>query len=90
MRSSWVPTPDVDLPHTQLGRSKSKYGSEFLTREWDHGSSGKLQPQRDIDFTDHGTPNIHASPHQHKLTPQNEALALVGGYTRGKAEPLPQ
>lgn len=58
-----VPTPDAPYPHTQLGRSKPKYGSEPQAREWDYGSNGKLQPQRDIDFSDHGTPSVHTNPH---------------------------
>jgi hypothetical protein len=61
-----VPIPDSDLPHTQLGHSKPKYGAEPQAREWDYGSNGNLQPQRDIDFTDHGFPDAH--PHvPHKL-----------------------
>lgn len=83
-----VPVPDAPDPHTQLGRSKPKYGSEPQAREWDHGSNGNLQPKRDIDFTDHGTPNIHLNPHQHTLTPNNPALAPQGGYKRGPQEPL--
>lgn len=83
-----VPTPDSPYPHTQLGRSKPKYGAEPQAREWDHGSNGNLQPKRDIDFTDHGTPNIHPNPHQHTLTPNNPALAPQGGFKRGSPEPL--
>jgi len=83
-----VPVPDSPDPHTQLGRSKPKYGSEPQAREWDYGSNGNLQPKRDIDFTDHGTPNIHPNPHQHALTPNNPALAPQGGYKRGPQEPL--
>jgi len=77
--------PDSDLPHSQLGRSKPKYGSEPQAREWNYGSNGKLQPQRDIDFTDHGYPSAHPHvPHQHKLTPHNPTLAPKGGYQREK------
>ncbi len=83
-----VPVPDSPDPHTQLGRSKPKYGSEPQTREWDYGSNGNLQPKRDIDITDHGTPNIHPNPHQHALTPNNPALAPQGGFKRGPQEPL--
>ena len=84
-----VPTTDINAPHTQLGRSKDKYGAEPQAREWDYGSNGKLQPKKDIDFTDHGYPNAHPDvPHQHKLTPNNPDLAPIGGYRRGKAEPL--
>lgn len=83
-----VPVPDSPDPHSQLGRSKPKYGSEPQAREWDYGSNGQLQPKRDIDFTDHGTPDIHPNPHQHALTPNNPALAPKGGYLRGPKEPL--
>jgi hypothetical protein len=80
-----VPVPDSPYPHTQLGRSKPKYGSEPQAREWDYGSNGNLQPQRDIDFTDHGFPDAHPHvPHQHKLTPNNPELAPKGGYSREK------
>ncbi len=84
-----VPLPDSDLPHTQLGRSKPKYGSEPQAREWGYGSNGNLQPKRDIDFTDHGYPDAHPHvPHQHTLTPNNPKLAPKGGYQRGPGEPL--
>ncbi|VAW65177.1 hypothetical protein MNBD_GAMMA11-170, partial [hydrothermal vent metagenome] len=80
-----VPIPDSNFPHTQLGRSKPKYGSEPQAREWDYGLNGNLQPKRDIDFTDHGFPDAHPHvPHQHKLTPNNSKLAPKGGYKREK------
>lgn len=83
-----VPMPDSNYPHTQLGRSRPKYGSEPQAREWDYGSNGNLQPKRDIDFTDHGYPDKHSNPHQHKLTPNNPMLAPKGGYQRGSGEAL--
>ncbi|HKY36566.1 MAG TPA: SpvB/TcaC N-terminal domain-containing protein [Polyangiaceae bacterium] len=83
-----VPVPDVDVPHTQLGRSRAKFGSEPQAREWDVGSNGKLQPRRDVDFTDHGHPDAHPNPHQHELIPNNTALAPQGGYRRGDPKPL--
>jgi hypothetical protein len=83
-----VPTPDSEYPHTQLGRSRPKFGSEAQAREWDYGSNGQLQPQRDIDFTDHGHPDVHPNPHQHTLTPNNPKLAPKGGYQRGSPSPL--
>ncbi|MEM6290962.1 MAG: DUF6531 domain-containing protein [Myxococcota bacterium] len=83
-----VPVPDSPYPHSQLGKSKPKYGSEPQAREWDYGSNGNLQPHRDIDFTDHGYPNQHAIPHQHKLTPNNPKIAPKGGFKRGKGLPL--
>jgi hypothetical protein len=80
-----VPIPDVNAPHSQLGRSKPKFGSEPQAREWDYGSNGQLQPQRDIDFTDHGFPDAHPHvPHQHALTPNNPTIAPKGGYSREK------
>ncbi|MFO0621701.1 MAG: hypothetical protein U0745_09915 [Polyangia bacterium] len=83
-----VPVPDSSFPHTQLGRSKPKYGAEPQAREWQHGSNGQLQPTRDIDFSDHGTPGIHPKPHQHDLSPNNPDLAPQGGFRRGPAKPL--
>jgi hypothetical protein len=83
-----VPTPDVDAPHTQLGLSKPKYGSEPQAREWGIGSNGRLQPKRDIDFTDHNRPADHPSPHQHIYTPTNPKLAPKGGFHRGPPEAL--
>ena len=83
-----VPVPDSPFPHTQLGRSKPKYGAEPQAREWQHGSNGQLQPTRDIDFSDHGTPGIHPKPHQHDLSPNNPDLAPQGGFRRGPAKPL--
>ena len=84
-----VPMPDANVPHTQLGRSKPKYGSEPQAREWDYGSIGNLQPKHDIDFTDHGYPDAHPDvPHKHILTPNNPKLAPQGGYQRGSREPL--
>ncbi len=83
-----VPVPDSPFPHTQLGRSKPKYGAEPQAREWQHGSNGQLQPTRDIDFSDHGTPSIHPNPHQHALSPNNPDLAPQGGFRRGPAKPL--
>jgi RHS repeat-associated protein len=83
-----VPIPDADVPHTQLGRSRPKFGSEPQAREWGYGSNGKLQPKRDIDFTDHGHPEIHPNPHYHDLTPNNPQLAPKGGYPRGDPKPL--
>ena len=83
-----IPLPDSPYPHTQLGRSKPKYGDEPQAREWNHGKNDNLQPTRDIDFTDHGSPSIHPKPHQHSLTPNNPTLAPQGGFRRGSPEPL--
>lgn len=56
------PIPDSSLPHTQLERSKPKYGAESQAHEWQHGSHGQLQPTRDTDFSDHRTPSLHPNP----------------------------
>jgi hypothetical protein len=83
-----VPVPDVDAPHTQLGHSRPQFGSEPQAREWGYGPNGKLQPMRDIDFTDHGHPRVHPNPHQHELIPNNQLLAPQGGFQRGEPKPL--
>ena len=83
-----VPTPDVSLPHTQLGHSRKSKGYTPQAREWDYGSNGRLQPIRDIDFTDHGKPDFHSNPHQHRYRVNNGRLAPVGGVKRGQQEPL--
>lgn len=56
--------------------------------EWMYDESGNLTATRRIDFTDHGTPDIHPYPHQHTLTPNNPSTAPKGGYQPSKAEPL--
>ena len=58
-----VPMPDSTFPHTQLGTKPGRKGSYPQAREFD--AAGK--PVRDIDFTDHGRPDIesHTNPHQH-------------------------
>jgi hypothetical protein len=63
--------PDVDVPHTQLGRSTKSHGAEPQAREWKYDDKGRLVPNRDLDFTDHNFPDIHSNPHQHKLAPVN-------------------
>ena len=83
-----VPLPDVNLPHTQLGRSLPKYGSEPQAREWNYGINGNLQPIRDFDFTHHDSPSIHPNPHQHIFTPNNPILSPQGGYRRGNPTPI--
>nr|WP_281176379.1 RHS repeat-associated core domain-containing protein [Gynuella sunshinyii] len=81
--------PDSDLPHTQLGRSKPKYGSEPQARTWGYDDSGNLIPKKDIDFTDHGFPDQHYwVPHQHRLVPNNPKTAPRGGFKRLDGEPL--
>jgi len=80
--------PDVNVPHTQLGRSTRSHGAQPQAREWMRDSKGRLVPKRDIDFTDHNFPDIHPMPHQHKLTPVNPNNPVGGGFNRGKPEPL--
>ena len=75
------PIPDSDAPHTQLGTKRGRNGDYTQAREFD--ANGK--PVRDIDFTDHGRPQNHPNPHQHRYVP-NE----TGGTPRRlkDAEPL--
>ncbi|RKN75920.1 hypothetical protein D7Z94_24985 [Ulvibacterium marinum] len=77
------PKPDPEAEgtsHTQLGTKEGRNGNYKQAREFD--SEGK--PVRDVDFTDHGRPNEHSNPHQHKY---NESQT-GGTQQRGKAEPL--
>ncbi|ADB15577.1 hypothetical protein Psta_0892 [Pirellula staleyi DSM 6068] len=53
-----------------------------------YDEKGRLVPTRDIDFTDHGYPEIHPDPHQHNLTPANPDNPIGGGFHRGPAIPL--
>ena len=76
------PVPDTNnAPHTQLGTKRGRNGDYTQAREFDR--NGK--PVRDIDFTDHGRPQNHPNPHQHRYVP-NE----TGGTLRRlkDAEPL--
>ena len=77
------PTPDAqaDGPHTQLGQREGRNGKYDQAREFD--ASGK--PVRDIDFTDHGRPQQHPSPHQHRYLPNPNG----GTPARGPTEQLP-
>ena len=52
------PKPESPYPHTQLGTRKGQYPQ---SRELD----GAGRPVRDIDWTDHGRPDLHTDPHQH-------------------------
>ena len=63
------PTPDADVPHTQLGTRSGRNGDYTQGREWGYDANGKLVPKRDIDFTDHGRPQNHPNPHQHDWVP---------------------
>jgi hypothetical protein len=75
--------PSSSCPHTQLGTGTSrKVGPYTQAREF--GENGEWI--RDIDFTDHGRPNIpgHVNPHQHRAVPNPTG----GTPGRGPAEPF--
>jgi len=77
-----IPIPETDAPHTELGTRDGSKGKYPQAREFD----GDGKPVRDIDFTDHGYPNNHPNPHQHR-----PAQNPTGGTPqRGKPEPLPE
>jgi hypothetical protein len=74
------PMPSSPYPHSQIGGTKGRKGEYAQTREW--GENG--QPIRRIDWTDHGRPNEHTNPHQHRFIPNP-----TGGTPRvGDAEPV--
>lgn len=79
------PLPDVDAPHSQLGRRGSGEGYP-QTREWGYGADGELKPTRDIDWTDHGSPDHHANPHQHDRGEKRPD----GTYPRAPGKPIEQ
>ena len=66
--------------HTQLGFKEGRKGKYKQGREFDSNN----KPVKDLDFTDHGRPDQHTSPHQHRYR-ENET---GGTRRRGKAEPL--
>ena len=70
----------INAPHTQLGdRSRAKGATYPQGRTFDeHGN-----PVKDIHHTDHGRPQTHTNPHQHRHTPNPS-----GTPQRGPAEPL--
>jgi RHS repeat-associated protein len=76
-----IPIPEANAPHTELGTRDGSKGKYPQAREFDaHG-----RPIRDIDFTDHGYPNNHPNPHQHRPKPNPTG----GTPQRGKPEPVP-
>jgi RHS repeat-associated protein len=77
-----VPIPATDAPHTELGTRDGRKGKYPQAREFD--KNGK--PVRDIDFTDHGKPQQHTNPHQHR--PKSNPTG--GTPERGKPEPVPE
>jgi len=70
------PVPETDAPHTQLGTRGT--GERKYPQAREFGEQGKHV--RDIDFTDHGMPDTHPNPHQHRIDPQTGK--------RGGPEPL--
>jgi hypothetical protein len=79
------PIPDMQSPHAQLGRREDYY----QIRVWEQRSDGKgITATMDIDFSDHGIPDIHPNPHIHMLIPNNPSLAPRGGYNRESAVAL--
>lgn len=77
-----IPVADAEASgaHTQLGTKKGRKGSYTQGREFD----AKGNAVKDIDFTDHGRPNQHTNPHQHKYFPNQTG----GTPKRGPEEPL--
>src|SRR6266705_4542076 len=57
------PVPETDAPHTQLGTRGT--GERKYPQAREFGEQGKHV--RDIDFTDHGMPDTHPNPHQHRI-----------------------
>ena len=59
------PVPEADVPHTELGTKDGTKGKYPQAREFD----AQGRPVKDIDFTDHGRPQNHPNPHEHKWKP---------------------
>jgi RHS repeat-associated protein len=77
------PIPDTEGKHTQLGTKESKKTGEKYPQAREFDVNGK--PVRDLDFSDHGYPQTHPNPHQHKYI-ENET---GGTPNRSRnAEPL--
>lgn len=72
--------PDTDAAHTQLGKKDGRNGKYPQAREFDENG----RPLKDIDFTDHGRPYEHSSPHQHPYI-ENET---GGTLKRDDEQPL--
>lgn len=75
------PVPEADAPHTELGTKDGTKGKYPQAREFD----AQGRPVKDIDFTDHGRPQNHPNPHEHKWKPNP-----TGGTPQrsSEAEPL--
>ncbi|MGA8163780.1 MAG: RHS repeat-associated core domain-containing protein [Waddliaceae bacterium] len=59
------PIPESIAPHTELGTKQGRKSKYPQAREFDKNGT----PVRDIDFTDHGRPESHPNPHQHRWEP---------------------
>lgn len=75
-----APDPEATGPHTQVGTRQGRDGEYRQAREFD----GDGKPVKDIDFTDHGRPETHTNPHQHRWQPNETG----GTPRRGTQEPL--
>lgn len=76
-----LPDPEATGAHSRIGTKESRRGGSYTqAREFDADGN----PVRDIDFTDHGRPQNHTNPHQHRHIPQEQG----GTRRRGSAEPL--
>jgi RHS repeat-associated protein len=73
-----LPDPNANGAHTQIGTKKGSKGDYTQAREFDNNG----QAVKDIDFTDHGRPNIHTNPHQHPYIPNPTG----GSAQRGAGE----
>jgi RHS repeat-associated protein len=76
------PIPELGVvgPHSQIGIQSGRNGSYTQAREFDAGGN----PVRDIDFTNHGRPNIpgHTNPHEHPYQPNSTGGTLQRGGAR--------
>ena len=75
------PVPETDASHTELGTKKGTKGKYPQAREFD----AQGRPVKDIDFTDHGRPQNHPNPHEHKWKPNPTGGTLQRSL---EAEPL--
>ncbi|GAO27772.1 hypothetical protein JCM15548_14623 [Geofilum rubicundum JCM 15548] len=77
------PQPDDEAKgtnHTQLGKKEGRKGTYNQSREFNENN----EPVKDVDHTDHGRPNEHTNPHQHRYIPNETG----GTKRRGRDEPL--
>ncbi|NGX36927.1 MAG: tRNA(Glu)-specific nuclease WapA [Chlamydiae bacterium] len=74
------PVPETNVPHTELGTKDGTKGKYPQAREFD--AQGK--PVKDIDFTNHGRPQNHPNPHEHKWKPNQ-----TGGTPKRSPEAEP-